>query len=432
MIRLILIFTTLFLTTNLFAQENDLKEKALEEFKNEHYDEAIILLEQALEETKGDAEIYYYLGFFNHYRAYDSRPLNGYDFSYSEKIFEYLNKAIELNPDYGDAKYFYGAECSANAFLSMQNNDLEKLKYYYQLAYAKGAYPEWLIEFGRNILNSCDTDAILFTGGNVDFDVCSNLQLLKSFRTDITLIPIGNIDRPWYIEFLKKGLEGGVRKININLTNNQIFDIHPFKWDTTQIKIPVSSVMLNKYKIDDDYDMIWTVTPDLTSNRKHSKIEGENVKNRTYLSPQRAILSQIVEDNFMSRPIYFSNMANPEFYGGLNEFFRNCGIVSELTPIKTKGSEFENDYEKIKNLLNSPNLKQLPTIKKTDIPRISGAVFMYHGAVLTLAEYYQNKKQTEDLINLKDFYLKYLAIGFNEDGEKWYQAEIEKAENSSR
>ena len=107
---LILILTISFLNVNLFAQENNLKEKALQEFKNEHYDEAISLLEKALEKTTNDAEIYYYLGFFNHYRAYDSRPLNGYDFSYSAQIFEYLNKAIELNPDYGDAKYFYGDE----------------------------------------------------------------------------------------------------------------------------------------------------------------------------------------------------------------------------------------------------------------------------------------------------------------------------------
>ena len=175
-----------FLAANLFAQEINLKEKALEEFKNEHYDEAIVLLKKALIKNQNDAEIYYYLGFFNHYRAYDSRPLNGYDFSYSERIFEYLNKAIELNPNYGNAKYFYGAECSGNAFLSMQNSDVEKLKYFYKLAYDKGAYPDWLIEFGKNMLNTCGKDAILFTGGNADFDVCSYLQLHQALRTDIT------------------------------------------------------------------------------------------------------------------------------------------------------------------------------------------------------------------------------------------------------
>ena len=223
----------------ILAQEKDLKSLALEEFQQEHYDEAIDLLEKALEQSPEDAEIYYYLGFFNHYRAYDSRPVKGYNYSYSEKVFNYLDKAIELDPGYGNAKYFYGAECSANAFIAMQNYDLDKMIYFYDLAFKKGAFPGWLLEFGRNILASCDKDAILFTGGNADFDVCSYLQLIEDYRTDITIIPIGNIDRPWYVKFLKNGLKGGVRKISINLTESQIMDIHPYKWDTTTVTIRV-------------------------------------------------------------------------------------------------------------------------------------------------------------------------------------------------
>ena len=51
-----------------------------------------IYLKKALYESSNDAEIYYYLGWFNHYRAYDSRPLKGYDYSDSEQIFR-----IEIN-----------------------------------------------------------------------------------------------------------------------------------------------------------------------------------------------------------------------------------------------------------------------------------------------------------------------------------------------
>lgn len=123
--------STLFaLSCSLFGQELTLKEKTIEEFKSEHYNEAIEILEKAVVENPNDSEIYYYLGLYNHYLAYDSRPLKGYDFAQSEKIFAYLDKALELNPSYGDAKYFYGAECSGNAFSAMQNYDLEKLKYF--------------------------------------------------------------------------------------------------------------------------------------------------------------------------------------------------------------------------------------------------------------------------------------------------------------
>ncbi|MCK4530308.1 MAG: tetratricopeptide repeat protein [Candidatus Marinimicrobia bacterium] len=425
----ILILVLIFSFSGLFAQENTLKEKALEKFKKEHYNEAIDLLEQAVKISPDDAEIYYYLGFFNHYRAYDSRPLRGYDFSYSEKIFEYLDKAIELNPNYGDAKYFYGAECSGNAFISMQNDDLKQLKYFYKLAYKKGAYPDWLLEFGRNMLIPCDKNAILFTAGNADFDVCSYLQLHEKFRTDITIIPIANINRPWYVNFLKKGLKNGIRKISINLTEEQIMDIHPFKWDTTTVAIPVSEKLKKKYELDENYKMQWKIEPDLFSMRKHSKIAGEEVKKRTYLSPQRAMLLQIVEDNFSNRPIYFSNMASHLFYGGLDSFFRNCGLVSELLPVQTEKTEYENNYHKIQQLLQSENFKDYSTIKENDIPRISRIIYNYYYTFLELAEYYKNNNKTEKLEELISLFKQHLTIGFSPNHEKIFEMKLERIKN---
>ena len=114
------------------AQVQGLKEQALESFRRERYDEAVALMERAAEADPTDAESWYYLGFFNHYRAYDSRPLKGYDLSYSERVFSYLDRALELDPSLGDARYFYGAECSANAFHAMRERDLERLRHFYE------------------------------------------------------------------------------------------------------------------------------------------------------------------------------------------------------------------------------------------------------------------------------------------------------------
>jgi len=194
------------------AQEKTLKEQAVEKFEKEHYHEAIALLEQAAIETPDDAEIYFYLGWFNHYRAYDSRLLAGYNFAYSQKIFNYLDKAISLNPQLRDAIYFYEAECGAVADKAMRNYDVEKLRYFYQKAYEKGAFPPWRIEHGKNFMNTCDTNAILFTGGDADFNICMYLQLHQNYRTDLTVIPLGFLGRPWYIKFLKTGLGNVIKK----------------------------------------------------------------------------------------------------------------------------------------------------------------------------------------------------------------------------
>jgi len=421
------LFLVLFLTSaSCCAQEISLKEKALEEFKKEHYNEAIALLEKAVVESPDDAEIYYYLGWFNHYRAYDSRPLSGYDYSYSEQIFKYLDKALELNPDYGDAKYFYGAECSGNAFISMQNYDADKLEYFYQLAYKKGAYPKWLIEFGKNFLSQCDENAILFTGGNMDFDICSYLQLCENFRTDVTVVPIGNIVRPWYVQFLKKGMRN-VRKINLNLTDQQIMDIHPFKWRETDVFINVSDADKAQFGLNENYKIKWTVYPDLTSERMHSKIESEQAQKRTFLSPQRAMLLQIVEDNFTTRPIYFSNFATPTYYGGLDHFFQNCGLVSKLTPIRTKDSKYTSDLSKLEKLISTENLKNYESIKDNNMPRISGvATYGYFSSIVRLAGIYRESNKNLELEQLIKLFESHLQINFDPDYEQRVMTELRK------
>jgi len=407
-------------TINTLAQEVSLKQQALEAFNKETYSKAILLLENAVEETPNDAELYYYLGFFNHYRAYDSRPLMGYDYSYSKQIFGYLDKAIERNSNYGNAKYLYGAECSGNAFLAMQNNDLESLKHFYQLAFDKGAYPKWLIEFGKNMLDTCDRDAILFAGGNADFDVCTYLQLHENYRKDISIIPIGNIDRPWYVKFLKDGLEGGFRSIDLSLTEAQVFDIHPFKWKTQSIEIPVNKNMQTQYKLGSAYKMLWNVHPDLTSDHSQSKIEDESKNKRSYLSPRRAILLQIIEDNFNKRPIYFSNLTNPAFFGGLESNFKNCGLVSELTPIHTDQTEYQYDFKKIEQVLSQNKLKYYPSIIDSDIPRISSIVYAYHEALIILAEHYAKEHNNKKLKHLKELYMDRFVIKHDIVTEKHY------------
>ncbi len=409
------------------GQGVSLKEQALEEFRKEHYSEAINLLEKAVKETPKDADLYYYLGWFNHYRAYDSRPLAGYDYNYSSRIFGYLDKALELNPNYGDAKYFYGAECSGNAFLAMQNHDAAKLRYFYELAFNKGAFPPWLVEFGKNFLMACDKDAIVFTGGNADFDICAYLQLIEKIRTDITLIPIGNLDRPWYVSFLKRGLEGCVRSVKISLTEQQIMDIHPFKWRTSNIAINISRKDRAEFNLPDNYKFVWSVKPDLTSERMHAKMVGEEEKPRTYLSPQKAVLLQIIENNMDERPIYFSIFADPFFYGGLETNFQNCGLVSRLIPLPADKEDLAYDVSKMAALFIFKNFENYNTIKMYDLPRISSIMmYGYSMTIKNLADIYRKSGKKRELEQLSQLYQKRLKIGFNPKYEETVAEELQR------
>jgi len=400
------------------SSQNSLKEKALEQFKAEHYHEAIATLEEALKTSPNDAEIYYYLGFFSHYIGSDSRIYEGYDKAYSDKILEYLNKAIELKPDYGDAKYFYGAECATRTFVGMQDRNLSDMKYYLMKAYEKGAFPKWLIEFGKNILNSCEPNSILFTAGDADLNVCLYLQVIENYRNDISLMPIGNIDRPWYIQYIKDGLEGATPKVNISLSDKQIMQIRPFKWKPTPIFIKISEKDRNNLNLPSDFKMKWEVIPDLSSSRMHSKIEGEEAQERTYLSPQRGMLLQIVENNMAQRPIYFTNFSIPMFYGGLENYFQNCGLISKLMPIETKDTSYSIDYTALEKLFQENNFVDFHTIKSDMIPRIYKVAYTsYQYYLQSLAEHYKEEGNRKGINELERLFKSKLKINLDSELE---------------
>ena len=52
---------------------------SVEKFKEEQYKEAIEILEKAVLESPDDYEIYYYLGWYNHYLAYDDNYISSSD-----------------------------------------------------------------------------------------------------------------------------------------------------------------------------------------------------------------------------------------------------------------------------------------------------------------------------------------------------------------
>ncbi len=426
--RKILLLTIIILTFNsIFAQVEGLKEQAIEQFKKENYGLAIKLMEDVLKENPNDAEVYYYLGFFNHYNAYDSRPLKGYNSDYSDKILEYFDKALELNPNYGDAKYFYFTECAAVAHKAYQRNNLSKVKEQFEKAYQRGVIPEWAIELGKNILNSCQKDAILFTHGDYPLNICLFVQLHYGYRKDISLIPLSYLDRPSFVLALEENKASEVlRGIESGLTKEQILDMHPYKWDTTLVEIPIPNSLIKQYSMPQNSTMNWLIEPDLYSERTVSRIKGAESKKQSYLSPTRAMFLNIVETNAWKRPIYFTNTFEDYYLAGLDKYFQSCGLLSKLIPIETQGTPFAIDVSVLEDLVFHNKLKKLKTVIDSNQPRASVILFLYRMAYYQLANYYKEQSEIDKLSKLIDKYKENLMIGLDPDSEQKLLEYLEK------
>lgn len=388
----------LLLVISLQAQEVDLKQEAANEFEKGNYPEAISILKQAVSEDPNDAEIYYYLGYYIHYLCYDSRPLTGYDEKWSDEILDYLNKAVSLNPKLGNAYYFIGAEYGARFWNALQEQNIRKMRNELRAGREKGGFPDWLIEYAGNILKGCDPNAILFTGGDAEVNPIQYLQLIEGYRTDVTVIPVVCLNWPWYAMMLKNGLEDILVSAPISWSEEQILGMHPYKWKTNRIEIPISMDDLEKYNISfQDSMMKWELEPDLTSD------------SRSFLSAGRALLANIIETNRWKRPIYFTAGCPRTHMAGLDKYMQLCGLVYRLLPVETEKYGLSLNRHKIEAVLLQPeHYGHFADVKEHDMPRASRVLNNYHAALLTLARHYTetgNKTKAKEVLDKMDAYM---------------------------
>jgi hypothetical protein len=362
-----------------------IRQEALDKFGKHDYNGAIDLIKKALKERPNDAELYCDLGRYYHYRAYDSRPMINYNRQYSDSIISFLDKSISLKPSYREPFYWLHAEFGARALIALQNKDVARCKKEYQTAIKKGALPKWMLEWGRNALNSCEAKAILFTYGDIPLNAITSVQILENYRKDVTVIPIGFSARPGYVKLFKYGVKNGITSVKIRFSDEQIMDMRPYKWDSINLSIKIPENLKQKYKIENNFFQ-WTLAPDMTS-------EGS-----TILSPWGAFLSEIIEANEFERPIYFTNTLREGSLLGLLPFTINCGIVRKLVPLATKNKSFEFDNEVVeKVILNKNNFKDFKDIDLHDFPGNSNILSLYYSSLYYLADSY-NKNGEKDKI----------------------------------
>ncbi|MGE4290541.1 MAG: tetratricopeptide repeat protein [Salinivirgaceae bacterium] len=393
----LILLLSLSATPLIFGQSNNFKDEALRAFEKENYPQAISFLHQALEQNPTDKELYYYLGYFYHYNAYDSRPLAGYKLDYSDTVFYYLEKALELDPAYGDATYFYVAECGAQAFYALQSKDYDRVKQLYQKAAAVGGFPEWALEYGRLLFSQVAPDGILFTHGDFMLNVCWYLQLCENHRADVSVVPLVMLNRPFYVLELMHGTL--FQAVQFNASELQVMNMHPAKWDTLSLNIPVTDSLKTVYGLPAGYEMIWEVAPDLQGKR-------------SYLSTGRSLLLDIIEANHWKRPVYWAKGMDDYYLGGLEAYAYDKGLVSELVPFKTQETKYAFDSKALADLWDkNPPLNYRSVLEKNQ-PRVSAVVlYTYASGLIALAAHYNETGESAKLEQVIHWYQTYLNLG---------------------
>lgn len=347
------------------------------------FDEAIDSLKHYISIDPENPELYYWLGRYAHYKVSDSRPYPGKGDQWSrEEVLKPLQKAVELNPNYGDAKYFLAAEYGARAMEALRRGDVAQYKQELLDAKSWGGFPVHAIEQGRNVLKSCDTNAILIVDGDAYTNILQYLQVIEGYRKDVSVLVMTDLGRPYYIKLIRDRVPGIFKSVPIDMNDNLIMEMRDYKWRENDITISVSAQTREIYNLDDSVKhFIWHVKPNI---------------GKGALSPATAMLINIMESNQWKRPIscIFSVINEID---GLADNMQIQGLTAKLYPVKVWGTEKEYDSVKfVSIMLNPENYKDYADIALNNQARVSnGFGQLSRGIIMNYAFHLVSKGDNE-------------------------------------
>ncbi len=251
-----------------------------------------------------------------------------------------------------------------------------------------GNYLAW--DYSYNLLNSCEPNAILFTNGDNDTFPLWYLQEVEGIRKDVRVVCLSLLNTNWFIYQLKHYEP----KININLSDEQIWNIKPQAWrKNTVVQVPLHPSILQMHYAEygkpvpakTDSIMVFTVP--------HTMTVGE----QTGLQVKDMMVLHIFSQNIGQRPIYFAlTVANSNMIG-IRQYLRQDGLVWKITPVKNPELNerilFQNVMEKY----------QYRGLKDKDVFINYGSTKLmvnYRNPFDRLSNYYHNKGQRAKVLEV--------------------------------
>lgn len=359
-------FTTiisLFISTLCFSQvtttvETVIVDSGKYEFKLQakrdtaDYSKAYRILSNQVKLNPKNAEYRYFLGYsIDRLNADDGKGMYQLKKEMTIKASEQFEEVNRLEPVYKGELFIldpYAKLTSiwgslAEAYLNRKLTD--SARWAFSEGKKRGGFIDPVLEFNRQLLNSCDNNAILITyGDNITIPIWY-LQTIENYRTDITVVDANLINTIWYPKYLK-----AERNLKLSFSDKVIDTIEYQQWQPQKVTIT------NLY--DTTQNFSWELRPTYMDN---------------YILKGDRILLDILQQSFYTRPIYFNNYSDSSYNLFLSPYLNDEGLVNRLT---SKIFDYKADVVKVSKNLYSYNIDKL---KKEDIAKSRDAAIVLNG-----------------------------------------------------
>ncbi len=240
-------------------------------------------------------------------------------------------------------------------------------------------------DLGRNYLESCAPNAIVFTFGDNDTYPLWYAQEVEKIRPDLRVINYSLLGTDWYINQLRY-------KLNESAPSDVIFTPEQIRGSNRDV-VPVYglpgydqnqyydlyTVLKNVVASDNEANMVGMQSGDRANVFPVKKLsipvdveklkqtmnfnEGDQISpllkfeiQRNYLQKNDLALLAVIAANNFNRPIYFTSTGELRNLG-LDKYLRMEGLTYRLTPVENGGVNNDRAYENIMNKFTYGNAK---------------------------------------------------------------------------
>lgn len=337
------------------SYEHATADSGKQEFKDQSqkdtadYSKAFRMLSNQVRQNPQNAEYRYFLGYaIDRINAEDGKGMLQLQKELTMRASEQFEEVNKLEPIYKGEIFILDPYskltsiwgCLAESYLTRKL--IDSAKWAFLEGKKRGGFIEPVLEFNRQLLNSCEKKAILISyGDNLTIPIWY-LQTIENLRTDITVVDANLLNTNWYPKYLKHE-----RDLKISLSDTVIDTLEYEQWESKEITITNSTNPMQTFT--------WELRPTYIN---------------SYILKGDKILLNIFQQNLFQRPMYFAGNSDSTYNLFLTPYIVDQGTVTKVIPHKIDWNS---------NILTIPeNLKHynIDKLKKEDILKSRDAILL--------------------------------------------------------